>query len=85
MLYRARGGLATGRGDGHLGDMTQTQLEERIAHLTKTVEDLSDVVAKQDQEIAVMKRRLGMLMEREAERENLEGSVTIGNQPPPHY
>jgi len=85
VLYRAGVGLATDRICGHVGDMTDTGLEERIAHLIRTVEDLSDIVAKQDQEIAVLQRRVAMLMEREAERESLDGAVTIGNQPPPHY
>ncbi len=38
--------------------MTQA-LEEQIAHLTRTVEDLSDVMAKQDSEL----RRLGLLVD----------------------
>ena len=65
--------------------MTETQIEERLAHLIRTVDDLSDVVARQDAEIAVLKRRVAMLMEREAERESLEGAVTLGDQRPPHY
>jgi SlyX protein len=63
-----------------------TSLEERIAHLTRAVEDLSDEVARQDKEIAVMKRRLGVLMEREAEREVAEsGTIPLADQKPPHW
>ena len=41
------------------------KLEEDIAHLTRTVEDLSDIVAKQEGEIADLIRRVFMLMQRE--------------------
>jgi SlyX protein len=61
-------------------------LEESIAHLTRMVEDLSDVVARQDAEIATLTRRVAMLVQREAERE-VEGgaSVPLANQKPPHW
>ncbi|MCQ0093560.1 SlyX family protein [Roseovarius sp. M141] len=62
------------------------QLEEKIAHLVRAVDDLSDTVARQDREIAMLTRRVEMLMRREAEREaDLGGSVTLGNERPPHY
>ena len=63
-----------------------THLEEQIAHLTRTVEELSDIVARQEQELAVIRRRLAMLMEREANRE-LEGggTVPLADQRPPHW
>jgi SlyX protein len=63
------------------------QLEERIAHLTRTLEDLSDVVARQQDEIDVLTRRVQMLMQREGEREATQGSgVVMGDdQPPPHW
>ncbi|MFY0619752.1 MULTISPECIES: SlyX family protein [unclassified Shimia] len=61
-------------------------LEEKIAHLTRTVEDLSDVVARQDAEIAVLTRRVQMLMEREAGRDtDGGGAVVMGDERPPHY
>lgn len=61
-------------------------LEETIAHLTRVVDELSDVVARQETEIAVIKRRLQMVMEREAEREFGEGSsIPLADQKPPHY
>jgi SlyX protein len=63
-----------------------THLEEQIAHLTKTVEDLSDIVARQENEIASATRRLAMLMEREAGREmDAGGSVPLADQRPPHW
>ena len=67
-------------------DQRITELEERIAHLMKVSEELSDVVARQDREIDTMKRRLQMLMEREAQREFDEGgSVPLADQRPPHW
>ncbi len=63
-----------------------SDLEERIAHLMRTVDDLSDVVARQDKEIALLTRRVAMLMEREAERELAEGgSVPLADEKPPHW
>ncbi|WP_127114527.1 SlyX family protein [Shimia sediminis] len=62
------------------------KLEEQIAHLTRTVEDLSDVVARQDAEIATLTRRVHMLMEREASRESEgSGGIVVGDERPPHY
>ena len=62
-------------------------LEERIAHLTRTVEDLSDVITRQQSEIDVLTRRVAMLMLREGEREAAQGSgVVMGDErPPPHW
>ena len=63
-----------------------THLEEQIAHLTRMVEDLSDVVARQETELALATRRLAMLMEREAGRElDAGGSVPLADQRPPHW
>ena len=64
----------------------RTALEEQIAHLTRTVEDLSDIVARQERELALLTRRAQMLMEREAERESQgTGGVVVGDERPPHY
>ncbi len=60
-------------------------LEERIAHLIRAVDDLSDVVARQDREIAQLTRRVQMLLEREAERELMASEAPAANQPPPHW
>ncbi|GGX59521.1 slyX protein [Tateyamaria omphalii] len=62
------------------------KLEEQIAHLQRTVDELSDVVARQETEIALLTRRVQMLMEREAQREaDGGGGVIIGDERPPHY
>ncbi|TMM51558.1 SlyX family protein [Sulfitobacter sabulilitoris] len=62
------------------------QLEEQIAHLTRAVDDLSDIVARQESEIAILTRRVEMLMRREGEREaSQSGGVVMGDERPPHY
>lgn len=63
----------------------QQALEERVAHLQKAVDDLSDVVAQQAREIARLTRRVGLLMEREAEREAEGGAIPLADQRPPHW
>ena len=61
-------------------------LEEQIAHLIRTVEDLSDIVARQERELALVTRRAQMLMAREAEREAQGGGgIVVGDERPPHY
>lgn len=68
--------------------MSQTldALEERLAHMIRQVEELSDEVARQGREIDVLNRRVAMLMQREAEREtDVGGGVVVGDERPPHY
>lgn len=61
-------------------------LEEQIAHLTRTVEELSDVMARQQIEMDRLTRRVEMLMQREAEREQSgSGGTVFGDERPPHY
>ena len=65
--------------------MTQA-LEEQIAHLTRTVEDLSDIMAKQDSEL----RRLGLLVDHLVQRARTResdsgGGIILGDERPPHY
>lgn len=63
-----------------------TQLQEQIAHLIRSVEDLSDVAARQETEIAVLNSRVQILMQREAGRESdAGGSVVMADQRPPHW
>ncbi|QFT58912.1 Protein SlyX [Sulfitobacter sp. THAF37] len=62
------------------------RLEEQIAHLSRMVDDLSDVVARQEGEIATLTRRVQMLMQREGEREASQGAgIVLGDERPPHY
>ena len=62
------------------------RLEEQIAHLSRQVDDLSDMVARQDREIARLTRHVEMLRLREAQREaEGSGGVVLGDERPPHY
>ncbi|WP_166416962.1 SlyX family protein [Cochlodiniinecator piscidefendens] len=62
------------------------KLQELTAHLTRSVEELSDVVARQEKEITLLTNRVRMLMEREASREmETGGSIPMADQPPPHW
>lgn len=67
--------------------MDDTRLEEQIAHLTKAVDDMSEIIARQDVEMAILTRRVEMLMSREAERESdpSNGSIPLADQKPPHW
>lgn len=61
-------------------------LEERIAHLTRMVDDLNDIVTRQQSEIDRLLRQVRLLMEREAQREaEGAGGVVLGDERPPHY
>jgi len=61
-------------------------IEERLAHLIRSMEDLSDVVARQQGEIDQLTRRVEMLMQREAGRDaEGTGGVVLADERPPHY
>lgn len=63
-----------------------TALEEQIAHLIRTAEDLSDVVARQDREIDRLGQRLRQVIERAAERDAEAGAeIVLTDQRPPHW
>ena len=61
-------------------------LQERIAYLERTVDDLSEMLAARGREVDVLTRRVEMLMQREAEREaDLGDGIPLANQRPPHW
>lgn len=63
-----------------------TELEEKMAHLTRALEDLSDVVARQDRELDRLRARVDLLIQREAARQSQgDGGVILGDERPPHY
>ncbi len=63
-----------------------SRLEEHMAHLSRTVDELSDIVARQEREIEVLTRRVARLMEREGAREaEANGGIVLGDERPPHY
>ncbi len=62
------------------------KFEEQMAHLMRSVDDLSDIVAKQQDEIDRLNARVEMLMRREGEREaSGSGGIVVGDERPPHY
>ncbi|MEM1431112.1 MAG: SlyX family protein [Pseudomonadota bacterium] len=65
--------------------MTATRIEEELAHLRRVTDDLSDVVARQEGEIARLVRQVKLLMERAAEAEAADGGTAIFAEKPPHY
>jgi SlyX protein len=58
-------------------------LEERVAHLIRTVEDLSDIVAAQADQIDRLVRQSAQLMERASGQD--EGGAVFTDQRPPHW
>lgn len=62
-----------------------TRLEERIAHLTRAVDDLSDITAAQAREIDRLVKQVQFLLEREAEREAAALAPSDPNERPPHW
>lgn len=62
------------------------KFEEQMAHIMRTVDDLSDIVAAQQNDIDRLNARVEMLMRREGEREAAgSGGVIVGDERPPHY
>jgi SlyX protein len=59
--------------------MDLTALEERVAHLQAAVDDLSQVVARQDRVIDRLDRIVRELAERDV------GAPPDANQRPPHW
>ena len=61
-------------------------LEEALAHLTRQAEDLSEVIARQDAELARLTRRVEMLLRAAAEQQLESGnSIPLADQRPPHW
>ena len=65
--------------------MTDAVLEEKVAHLMRAVDDLSDVVAGHAKEIERLTRIVTLLAEREAEREAMAVDGPAANVRPPHW
>jgi SlyX protein len=62
------------------------EIEERLAHLERLGDELSEIVAGQADVIDKLTSRVQMLMQREATREaEGGGGVILGDETPPHY
>lgn len=78
--------LTEGGAMDKLSDTRMSKLEESLAHLTRLTDDLSEVIARQDQEIIRLNRRVEMLMRQAAERESDSGgTIPLADQRPPHW
>jgi len=63
-----------------------TRVEERLAHLDRVTDEMSDVIARQQKEIDRLTRLTEMLMQRAAEREmDTGGGLPLADQKPPHW
>lgn len=78
--------MEAGMGDGGATQARLRQLEEALAHLARITEDLSEVIARQDGEIARLSRRVEMLMRAAAEQQlEAGGTLPLADQRPPHW
>ena len=60
-------------------------LEERLAHILFQTEELSEVVVNQAERIQVLEKQMKAMMEMMRDAAQAEGSVALGDQPPPHW
>ncbi|MEM9394357.1 MAG: SlyX family protein [Pseudomonadota bacterium] len=66
--------------------MSDNAVQERIAHLEKSVEELSQELATRGQELDRLLVWVEKLIAREAERDaEGGGGVVLGDERPPHY
>tara|TARA_B100001142_G_scaffold98377_1_gene100356 strand:- start:1923 stop:2132 length:210 start_codon:yes stop_codon:yes gene_type:complete len=61
-------------------------LEEKYARLELMLEELDTVIIRQDKEISVLRKKIELLMVREAERElDDSNSILVADVKPPHW
>ncbi|MDB6180601.1 SlyX family protein [Paracoccus fistulariae] len=72
---------------GENDDAQIRQLQETVAHLTRLTEELNEVIARQDGEIARLTRRVDMLWRHAAEQQAdaESGAIPLADQRPPHW
>lgn len=69
-----------------MSDAEVRNLQERIAHLERALEDTSAEVARHQKQIALLEARVKLLLGRAAEAEFDEGgSVPLADWKPPHW
>ncbi|WP_209424807.1 SlyX family protein [Pararhodobacter sp. SW119] len=69
-----------------MSDSRLDRVEEQIAHLTRTTDDLSELLRGLTARLDRLERQLALLLDREAEREEgTGGSVLLADQRPPHW
>ena len=57
------------------------ETETKISYLMKDIDDLSEIVTKQGRELEKLTKRVGFLMQKENERDDLSG-IVLGDKPP---
>ncbi len=62
-----------------------TELEIQLSHQTQVIDDLSDMVAKQGDQIERLTRRVSLLLENAADAQAGGGGVVLADQKPPHW
>ncbi|MAD94374.1 MAG: SlyX protein [Rhodobacteraceae bacterium] len=62
-----------------------TSIEERLAHTIRMAEDLSEVVAEQAKQIIRLEKQMKAVIEMARNTAQAEGTVTFGDQLPPHW
>lgn len=62
-----------------------TELEIQISHQTQVIDDLSEMVAKQGDQLARLTRKVTLLLENAAEAQAGAGGVILADQKPPHW
>ena len=60
-------------------------LEEKVAHLERALNDLSDVVARQQKELDLALQRNQRLLDKIAALESDSGPSATAYEKPPHY
>ncbi len=65
-------------------DARITELEIQMSHQTQVIDDLSDIVARQDIELAKLARKMTLLLENAADSQS-SGGVVLADQKPPHW
>lgn len=60
------------------------ELETKIAYQDKTIEDLSDVIYKQDQQILALEKNLELLRMQVQSFQSGDNEIR-GHEKPPHY
>jgi SlyX protein len=62
-----------------------TELEERLSHTMRQAEDLSEIVADQAKRIETLEKRMKAVLNMAQATAQGEGSIMLGDQPPPHW
>ena len=57
------------------------ETETKISYLIKDIDDLSDIVTKQGRELEKLTKQVNFLMQKEIERDDLNG-IVLGDTPP---